>query len=521
MAKVPARDRVAAALAAPKRAALAAALHARFAALPRAHGQFTLSGTLKGKKVEGRAALVKEPATVATWEAHLAGKTGLGLIPIRDDGTCRWGAIDVDVYDGLDLAAVAARVVERRFPLIVCRSKSGGAHLYLFGSEDLPADLLRTKLMELAVALGFAGVEVFPKQTALASVRDFGHWINLPYFHATVTTRFALGPAGGQLTAAQFLAAAEAAAVTVDQLSALAPGGGDEFTDGPPCLQTLAARGFPEGSRNNAAYNLAVYLRKKHGDGAWDQALLDLNVKYVKPPLAPTEVAGIAKSVRKKSYEFKCREAPIHAVCNKAICLTRQFGIRGARNDPGVVFGELTKIPTDPPVYLWDVNGQRLELTATELMDQRRFNRICFETLDVWPLPVRPVDWQRMIREKLEKIEVAEAPDDASRPGRVWQLLEEFCRSRAHGLSRDELLMKKPWTEAGRTYFRFADLMEYLEQHRLHSFPERDAWMILRRHGATHGRWNVKGREVKWWSVPVFPEPTAPLDVPATQQQPI
>ena len=34
-------------------------------------------------------------ATRADYEAHLAGKVGLGLVPVRTDGTCRFGAIDI------------------------------------------------------------------------------------------------------------------------------------------------------------------------------------------------------------------------------------------------------------------------------------------------------------------------------------------------------------------------------------------------------------------------------------------
>ena len=117
------------------------------------------------------------------------------------------------------------------------------------------------------------------------------------------------------------------------------------------------------------------------------------------------------------------------------------------------------------------------------------------------------------MRERLAKIEVIEAPEEASREGRVWQLLEEFCLSRAHGKSRDELLMRKPWTEREKTYFRLSDFLHYLETQRIRVEEER-LWVALRRRGATHGRWNIKGRTVKWWCIDAFEAQTEPLDVP-------
>jgi hypothetical protein len=489
-----------------------------FAALDRVHGRYLLTGDFEnrptGRKAGGKASLVKAPPTVALWQEHLDGTAGLGLVPIRDDATCRWGAIDIDVYN-LDHGAIVTAVKKLHLPLLVCRTKSGGAHLYLFCKEDVDAALIQRKLGEMSVALGYGGVEIFPKQTRLGGKQDFGSWINLPYFHADVTQRWCYGPKGGQMTVEEFLDAAEAAQLTAEQLEALQPTASTVFADGPPCLQALATQGFPAGSRNNALFNMGVYLRKKHGEGGWDKELSDFNQEYMHPAVGANEVLQITKSVRKKSYEYKCKEQPICAACNKQLCLTRPFGIRGARNDPGVTFGELTKIPTDPPIYLWDVNGERLELTSAQLMDQRKFNQVCFERLDMWPQPIRAVDWQTLVREKLEKLDMGEAPDDASRPGRLLELVEEFCQSRAHGMSRDELLMSKPWTENDKTYFRLADLVAFLEHKRVSNINEGRLWVILRKAGAGHGHWNIKGRSVKWWSVPAYQKQTAPLDTPA------
>src|ERR1700743_2143102 len=112
---------------------LAPRFHALFAGLERSHGiYFPIDKEREdGKRTCSRQpATPLEPVTDELWIEHLAGRNGLGIVPIREDSTCRFGAIDIDVYDGLDHAAIAGRMVEMNIPLIPCRSKSGGCHAF-------------------------------------------------------------------------------------------------------------------------------------------------------------------------------------------------------------------------------------------------------------------------------------------------------------------------------------------------------------------------------------------------------
>src|ERR1039458_9974420 len=98
---------------------LAPRFHALFAGCERAHGTYGAISLDKGRsdgKVKGQAATRREPLTDALWAQHLAGTYGVGVIPIRDDSTCTWGAIDVDVYADLDHGRIAStlRSEERR-----------------------------------------------------------------------------------------------------------------------------------------------------------------------------------------------------------------------------------------------------------------------------------------------------------------------------------------------------------------------------------------------------------------------
>ena len=77
---------------------------------------------------------------------HLDGKDpSLGIIPIMDDGNCRWGCIDIDDYK-LDHKKLLKQIKQLELPLISCRSKSGGAHVFLFIDGVVPAKAIRKKL---------------------------------------------------------------------------------------------------------------------------------------------------------------------------------------------------------------------------------------------------------------------------------------------------------------------------------------------------------------------------------------
>ena len=74
-----------------------------FSGLDRAYGQTQSREKNEAGKLEGRSWLVKEHITINNWNNHLEGKEpSLGIIPIDDNNQCKWGAIDVDTYDGFD-----------------------------------------------------------------------------------------------------------------------------------------------------------------------------------------------------------------------------------------------------------------------------------------------------------------------------------------------------------------------------------------------------------------------------------
>ncbi len=268
----------------------------RFAGLDRGHGKSTVGvGQSPGGKTEANCETIRSGPTKLLWEKHLEGEIGLGIFPLRDDATCSWGAIDIDVYDGLDHSALERKIALLGLPLLVCRSKSGGAHCYLFMSEPVDATLIQAKLTEWAAALGHSGVEVFPKQTKLASKKEFGNWLNMPYQDGNRSVRYGIGEDGKRITPAAFLDLADARAISGAELENIAS------PKKPNSQVKEAASGpIPEGKRHATLVSKAGKFRTislEHED--IEIALLNINGQFCVPPMEAKEVRQIVKSVCK------------------------------------------------------------------------------------------------------------------------------------------------------------------------------------------------------------------------------
>lgn len=505
---------------------LAADFFELFAGLDRAHGRYDVQGTtdLAGQKKTGRATTIKEPLTVELWEEHLAGQRGLGVIPIRDDGTVSWGVIDVDAYD-LDLNLLEKKIT--KFPLVLCRSKSGGGHVFCFTSEPVSAALMKSKLEEVASGLGYGGSEVFPKQTEVLKDRgDLGNWLNMPYFAVDRTTRYGIRN-GKAITAEEFIDHARSKRVdstTLAELRVYDPKVGEErIPNGPPCLQVLCQQKFPPGSRNKGLYNLGVFLKKAFPDD-WRQRLEEYNRFFMDPPLESKEVLDTVKSLDKKSYNYRCSDDPIKPHCDRAKCVKRKYGVRGGSAGADAkmpTLGGLTKFLSSSPQWFLDVDGVRIgPLETDDLLVQQRFQRVCVNQVNIATPIVAAGKWTETIQGLLDTAQLVEMPEEASPEGLLWDYIEQFCIGRAQCGEFDELpFVNKPYTDAenGITYFKLKDLMSFLDRQKFREFKSPRVSTILKQRGAKHGQFKIRGKHVNLWSMPAFQTSQEPLDVPTTK----
>ena len=472
-----------------------------------AYGKTIVTGTEVNGKAKANSFIVREPLTLELVEQHLGGFMGIGAIPINESSYCFFGALDIDDYS-LDLVGLLEKIHRFKLPLVLCRSKSGGAHLYLFLSQAIPAVELRDKLAEFASVLGWGTCEIFPKQDEVRTERgDVGNFINLPYHNAEYTTRYALDKDGEPLTLAEFLDLAESCCCTPDDLKAIKGDTDGVLPDGPPCLQQLSGGGIPEGGRNNTLLNVGVYFRQAHPE-TWAEKLEEYNRDFCFPALPAREIVTIQNQLEKKNYFYTCKQEPLHSHCNRAKCRLRKFGIGNGQAIP--MLSDLTVVESEPPVWFLDVDGSRLELSTKQLQMQQEFQRAAMEQMYKMPAKMKEADWRDLVDGLLESATRIDVPDELTHKGLFVELVENFCTSRLQAHSPEELVVGKPWTEDGYTYFKLSALQDFLKRHnfmhytrgqiteRLKEMNDGDKAMHQYNYRDDRSEW----RNVRVWGVP-------------------
>lgn len=503
----------------------AARMAALFAGNDGAHGTHDVP-TRDGLKweIKSTASTVRRGPTVEMWRQHLSGARPLGVVPVRPDGTCSWGSIDVDVYDG-DHLKIVSQVERDRLPLVPCISKSGGLHLFLFLEQPTSAKSVISGLREMSAMLGLAGSEIFPKQTQVfADKGEAGNWMVMPYFGGTFDGRLkrqaGLKKTGAEQTIREFLAHAETHKTTGDALELLGraapslsmpgPGGGKKktngsaekggwFSDGPPCLEFLAVGGFPEGGRNNALFMVGVYLRKKHSVD-WQEQLEKYNRELMRPPLTADEIQSCVRSLGKRDYNYTCRNEPMVRHCHSAKCRTREYGV-GEGQYP--IISGLTMVKTEPAVFYVDVADKHLEMDADTLQTYTLFHRACMNKGLCFG-PMKQSDWLNVLGRAFETMVPEDASPDSTPDAQFHEHLEMFLTNMQRGEQREDILSGRPWEdqEAGLHWFLMKDLKKHLDREKMRYPGPHWVEVRLRAIGGLYRGLTISGRTQRAWNVP-------------------
>jgi hypothetical protein len=408
-----------------------------------------------------------------------------------------WGSIDFDVYD-VSLSAIIERVERAKLPLVPCRSKSGGLHLFVFLAGWEPAGDLIGVLKDFAAGLGMAKSEVFPKQVEVLTERkDVGNWIVMPYYGDTfagkLKTQVGLKKTGAEMTLDEFVRRCEASKTTVQALAELAvkrrdpptkkgsskkANGEDgdfrgDFSDGPPCLQHLSMELQSDG-RKRMLFHAAIYYKK--GDPKnWRERVEQANQRMFTTPLPSDEVVGVQKSLEKKDYEYTCKAEPMQSHCNSGLCRTRKYGVGRAGAYPEI--GGIRKIMQVPPKWFVDVNGYSVEVTTEQLQQFGRFHAACMASRGnlVFSL-MKQEAWIGILQDAMQKVQEVEVPDNELPINVFRDGLREFLTNRRKAQRREDLLDGKPWLdeEGGVYVFSTKDLLTFFRKNGYKQFSDTD-----------------------------------------------
>ena len=486
----------------------------RFAAVfegsDKAHGQTTVGAKRRNGKTEARSFIVKEPLTKELIAQHLEGTKGVGSIPITDKNVCRFGVLDIDKYP-IDHAEIQKKCDSLGIPFVVCRSKSGGAHLYLFMKDWVRAVDMRDYLTEFSAVLGYSGCEVFPKQDQILADRgDVGNFINLPYFDHQNTLRYAVDAKGNDLSLEEFLDLVDKKKTTIEDLSRLSFESKEQEFDGLiPCIKYIVMMGVGEGGRDNTMLHTGIFLKKKYPDN-WKKKMEEWNGKICKPPLPANDIVRLQKQVEKDKYGYKCKDEPMASYCNRDQCITMEHGVGKSSAMPSM--GGLTILQSEPRLYFLDVNGQRLELSTEQLQMPTLFQRACMDQISFMPPTMKPGDWQVLVNNLMMTATNIEVSPELTMTGQFEELLEFYCTSRIRARSPEELKLGKPWTENDLVYFTMKGLQEFLRTRGFQAFNRPQLQERLKRlnnGGECNGYYKLKDESGKWhnirvWWVPEF-----------------
>lgn len=346
------------------------------------------------------------------------------------------------------------------------------------------------------------------------SGNDCGSWINLPYCGKD---RFAIKNEK-KVSLEIFLDWAEEIKVSYNTLLNFKIEQDEILEDGPPCLNYILCSGIPKGTRNNTLFNIGVYLKKRYPDN-YQEKLEEANYKYLSDPLSSTEVQGLIKSSKRKDYFYQCKSAPINAYCDVNKCRSKKYGISNDSYLPE--FGELRKLEVSPPIWYLDVSIEEktvtLELTTEELQQPFKFQKKCMELLHAMPSLPKQAEWSTIINKLFETMKVIAMPFGSDDRTRLIELLEKFCTGRAKAKNKDELLLGKPFDDGEFTYFRMSDFYDFLIRNNFNEYKINKVSGLIKNNKllqASHGRSNIKGKNVNWYKINSFANISEELDIP-------
>jgi phage/plasmid-associated DNA primase len=273
-----------------------------FRGYPHAYGTYAHNqlGKSKGKQ-KPRQWSVKEPITDAVIKDHLEGDRPVGVYNLDENEMVGFGTIDVDIYP-LDHHSISNKLVVWSIPMLVCNSKSNGAHIYVFFKQPTcPVRAVRA-LRQVATALGYPNAEVFPKQVRRPK-GQLGNYINLPFF-GSKKVNYSCFHEQKELPLRGFLKIAKQSKTTIEEFEKLVSQLGLQNHQG-AMEQPITP---PDSGRNVFLFNLGLTLKKsglKEADIA--RVLVEKNQVAtaedhpnfaIKGPVSENELGTIIQSVK-------------------------------------------------------------------------------------------------------------------------------------------------------------------------------------------------------------------------------
>jgi hypothetical protein len=414
----------------------------------RKYGIFKPSGLKRSDgKVEGEYNWKEFPVDgneLPLFTDHIEGKTPIGIVPTRPDGSCSYGCIDVDKIKSVEEAnEVLAKIKSWNLPFVPFKSKSGGIHAYLFVDGSVSAKELKTRLRTLSLKLGRPKktIDIFPVQTRL-SEDGTGNMLNVPYFNAKDTgpeRRWAIKDydMNDLYTLEEFLEM-PIKKITPEELFKI----GNKFTsDYPPCMDYYFENNVGEGERDKVLMQFGCVARKIHGDDQEkvNNDMYDFVKKHFQSQdgFTPKEFSTKVSQVMKKKdvvdqkdeediwlYKNNCRQIDELGHCDRVGCRTRKYGLV----EKIVMVTDYRMLKTMPRRHLLTMVNEQgdevvVSMTTDQLWTQNTIAKRCWEENIQWTM-LPSEEFQTMKDNWFTQMKIVDSYDEGEE-----KMSEFFCNT--------------------------------------------------------------------------------------------
>ena len=479
-----------------------------FEGLSSAYGQFRKDNNRLAVKVEGKSFIEKKPVTKELWQNHLNG-TGpnLGVFPLTREGTCKWGAIDIDV-NNFDYEDLLNRIRKQKLPLIMFRSKSGRAHVYMVMKDFTPAQEVQTVMKKFAGKLGLADKldRVYPMQTSL-SKNDFGSWLNMPYYNQEETSTCAYKDNFDGATIEEFFEMYDKYVQTdlsqhlVEEVKQNIKKPKEKTLEDflLPCTKNclkLNNNKIPDENRNDYLLHMYTWSMRAVEKGVKkipeyskmdaETLLKYFNQEYMARPVEEKEIQNTIFKSKDKEYKYLCKKPTITKYCDSSACTRHLCGITPLDAEKLVkatqALGKITRYLSEPPIFFESVdvkneNGSgykriRIEMQGEDIINKQKWlnklaNQGYFPHISLHEQ--KSSDFLVMQYERLENCLNEAADEEASEDFEFKSIIYSFVNKMTVSYNKEDLLKNACYVnkDTHELDFKLPSLMEYLKSNHI------------------------------------------------------
>ena len=376
------------------------------------------------------------------YQQHIDGKISIGIQPCTKDGKAFFGCIDIDPknYKEFNIPILLSYLEKYKLPLVPCRSKSGGLHIYLFMTEAISAQTMRDALASILLPLELKRTtEIYPKQVELEPVK------------IAISSRVSPDELDQLI-------------IRVD--TEILMGGDPEFEDGPCCLQRLSKTKLGDG-RDRFMYNYMVFAKKKYGKELWKDKVNEAN-KYFTKPWPLKKILEKTNSWDKDTAGHTCNDEILEPVCMKHVCVKRAFGIKSDTTSTFPLFSGLQVIMSTTPKLRFTVekpDGKPCECEAANsdiFTTQKKLLDLVWLQAGFYPDPLSPKQYRAFLNLVMKTVTRVYPAAGTDIKDQLYQHLYEYCVNSAQAKKRRDIRGGLCWTEEGFHHFLFSSFFETL-----------------------------------------------------------